>query len=177
VLAGLPSGWRNLPSAPQTASYDGVEVTYALRRDGLRATVAGVAVEGLRLWSCSPTLVDLTAGGVRRGYEVHLTGGTAYVDSPLGSTSHVEDERFPEPGSAVAAGSLTAPMPGTVLRVSTEVGAQVAAGAPLLVLEAMKMEHTVRAAAAGVVEQLLVEPGRQVEAGTVLIVVRGPDGG
>ncbi len=64
-------------------------------------------------------------------------------------------------------------MPGTVLRVAVEVGAQVAEGDVLLVLEAMKMEHAVRAPAAGTVTVLAVQVGGQVDAGTVLAVVEG----
>ena len=173
VLAGLPTGWRNLPSAPQVTSYGGIEVTYAFLRDGLRVTVGGLAMQGLRLWSCTPSLVDLTAAGVRTRYDVHLVGGTAYVDSALGSTVHVEDERLPEPGSALSAGSLVAPMPGTVLRVPAREGAQVAEGEILLVLEAMKMEHEVRAPVAGSIGQVLVTAGQQVDSGAVLVVVTG----
>ncbi len=176
VLAGLPSGWRNLPSAPQTASHDGVPVTYAYGRDDLAVTVGGVPLEGVRLWSAAPNLVDLSVAGVRRRYEVHRVGARTYVDSALGSTVHVEDEPLPVPGSALPDGSLTAPMPGTVLRVDVAVGDGVAEGAVLLVLEAMKMEHAVRAPTAGVVGQLLVAAGRQVDAGALLAVVLGPPG-
>jgi biotin carboxyl carrier protein len=62
-------------------------------------------------------------------------------------------------------------MPGKVVLVNVSVGAQVEAGAVLLVLEAMKMEHSVRAAHAGLVAELRVKPGDQVEADQVLVVV------
>jgi propionyl-CoA carboxylase alpha chain len=62
-------------------------------------------------------------------------------------------------------------MPGTVVRVSTEPGAEVAAGDVLLVLEAMKMEHPVRATADGTVSEVLVAAGQQVDSGAVLVVV------
>jgi biotin carboxyl carrier protein len=62
-------------------------------------------------------------------------------------------------------------MPGLVRRVLTEAGAAVTAGQPLLVLEAMKMEQTVAAPAAGVVAELRAKAGDQVSAGQILAVV------
>jgi propionyl-CoA carboxylase alpha chain len=101
-------------------------------------------------------------------------GATTWVDSALGHSALVEDPRFPLPGTALAAGSLTAPMPGTVLRVAVTVGDAVKAGDPLVVLEAMKMEHAVKAVADGTVGEVLVAEADQVDAGTVLIVVTPP---
>jgi propionyl-CoA carboxylase alpha chain len=170
----FPSGWRNVPSQPQTASYDGTPVRYAHGRDGLTANVDGVELD-VRLWSASPTAVDLSVGGVRRRFDVSL-GDPTYVDSVLGHSALVEDPRFPLPGSALAAGSLTAPMPGTVLRVTASVGAEVRAGDVLLVLEAMKMEHAVKATVDGSVGEVLVAQGQQVEAGAVLVVVTASAG-
>ncbi|WP_406132033.1 biotin carboxylase N-terminal domain-containing protein [Streptomyces sp. NBC_00989] len=69
------------------------------------------------------------------------------------------------------AGSLTAPMPGTVTVVKVAVGDQVAAGQSLLVVEAMKMEHVVSAPHAGTVAELDVKPGATVAMDQVLAVV------
>ena len=70
---------------------------------------------------------------------------------------------------APVAGALRAPMPGLVVRVLVAVGDQVAAGAGLVVIEAMKMENELKAAAPGVVRRVLVEPGTGVEKGAVLV--------
>jgi len=168
----LPGGWRNVPSQPQTASYGGRSVAYELRRGGLCASVDGDLLD-VHLWSATPGRVDLTVAGVRRVFTVAL-GDIAWVDSSLGHSGLTEDPRFPQPGLAVAAGALTAPMPGTVLRVAVEPGQQVPAGAVLLVLEAMKMEHAVRAPVAGVVAELPAQQGMQVDAGALLVVVSSP---
>jgi propionyl-CoA carboxylase alpha chain len=64
-------------------------------------------------------------------------------------------------------------MPGTVVAVHVEVGAAVAEGQPLLVMEAMKMQHTIAAPRAGSVTELAASVGQQVEAGAVLVVVDG----
>ena len=94
-----------------------------------------------------------------------------WVDSPVGSARLREVLRFTDPADAVASGSLLAPMPGTVVRVAVEHGAEVVAGQAVLVLEAMKMQHTVSAPTAGVVTEIDVKPGAQVAAGEVLAVV------
>ena len=65
-------------------------------------------------------------------------------------------------------------MPGTIARLGVALGEQVAAGQPLLWLEAMKMEHVISAPAAGIVAELPVAAGQQVEVGSVLAVVK-PD--
>jgi propionyl-CoA carboxylase alpha chain len=105
---------------------------------------------------------------------------TSGADSPSGEIDVDGDgwsvalralPRFPDPVAAVAAGSLLAPMPGAVVAVHVTTGQTVEAGAPLLVLEAMKMQHPVVAPAAGVVRSLDVAVGTQVDAGTVLAVI------
>jgi propionyl-CoA carboxylase alpha chain len=77
--------------------------------------------------------------------------------------------------AAREAGSLVAPMPGSVVRVEAAAGERVSAGQPVLVLEAMKMEHQIVAPADGLVAEVLVGPGDQVQAGDVLATVTGQD--
>jgi 3-methylcrotonyl-CoA carboxylase alpha subunit len=69
----------------------------------------------------------------------------------------------------IRAGSLAAPMPGKVIKVMTEAGAKVAKGQALLILEAMKMEHTITAPADGVVKEIHYAAGEQVLEGAELI--------
>ncbi len=82
-----------------------------------------------------------------------------------------EADRFPDPAAAAAAGSLLAPMPGTVVRVEAAVGDHVEAGALILAIEAMKMEHAIRAPAPGIVTELPISVGAQVDSGSVLAVL------
>jgi biotin carboxyl carrier protein len=66
---------------------------------------------------------------------------------------------------------VVAPMPGKIVRVLVRTGEAVQARQPLIVIEAMKMENELRAAAAGTVAEVLVEEGQSVEAGALLAVV------
>jgi acetyl/propionyl-CoA carboxylase alpha subunit len=174
VLGGLPSGWRNVGGTPQRVDYAvgerTLEVTYTFRRGGLRVAVDGAPLD-VRLLRASPDAVELEVAGVRRSYSVHRVAGWSFVDGPDGSAALAEVPRFADPFAAAHAGSLLAPMPGGVVRVLAEAGDEVTAGQPLVVLEAMKMEHTVAAPVDGVVAEMAVAAGDQVDTGQVLAVV------
>ena len=199
ALRGAPSGWRNVRNGPQQVTYSvgGRTLTVAYRLSGDRAEAsvqagdaacgnaaadngedlaAGLAVPvSALLYACLPDLVDLQVDGVRRRVRVDRDGPTRYADSALGANTLTELPRFPEPGTEAVPGSLTAPMPGTVVRVEAQQGDAVLAGRVLVVLEAMKMEHQVRAPVDGRLAELCVSVGQAVDQGTVLAVVDSGD--
>jgi propionyl-CoA carboxylase alpha chain len=117
----------------------------------------------------------LAVDGVSLPFDVASHPDLVVVDSPLGSLSLQPLSRYPDPDHQAAPGSLLAPMPGSVVRVAVAQGDEVTEGQVLLWLEAMKMQHEVRAPAAGVVAELAVAAGQQVEVGEVLAVVRPAD--
>ncbi|MFF1907586.1 acetyl/propionyl/methylcrotonyl-CoA carboxylase subunit alpha [Kitasatospora sp. NPDC058218] len=171
--AALPSGWRNLPSQPQTKRYAAADATvYDVRYRFGRAGLAAEDHPGTTLVSATPTRVVLDTDGVRSGYDIARYGDRVHLDTPAGATVLTAVERFPDPASQADPGALLAPMPGTVVRTAVAVGDTVTAGQPLLWLEAMKMEHRVTAPADGVLTELRATPGQQVELGTLLAVVQ-----
>ncbi|WP_110207807.1 acetyl/propionyl/methylcrotonyl-CoA carboxylase subunit alpha [Nocardioides daejeonensis] len=175
ALPTLPSGWRNVSSQHQHVSYlvDGneVDVRYRVRRGTVEVSVDGEELTGARVWAATPDLVDIEVDGVRRRCDVRVHGESVNVTSALGSLVLVEQARFSEPGDRNEPGSLLAPMPGTVVRVLVEEGQPVEEGATVLVIEAMKMEHSVKAPVSGVASLVRVQVGQAVELGTVLAVV------
>jgi propionyl-CoA carboxylase alpha chain len=177
VLGGLPAGWRNVPSQLQRARYAGHDIGFRVDRSGLSTDAA----DDVRLLSVAPDRVVLQVAGVRRAFDVAAYPATAgqpglvCVDSSLGPVTLVPEPRFTDPAAQLTAGSLLAPMPGTVARIVAAVGDQVRAGQPLLYLEAMKMEHAISAPVAGAVAELPVAPGQQVEVGSVLAVVKAEE--
>jgi acyl-CoA carboxylase subunit alpha len=176
VFAAAPSGWRNLSSGYQTKSYSDAGDT---RDVGYRFTRTGVELPGhddVTMVAAAPDRVLLAVAGVERPFEVARYGDQIFVDSALGSAQLRQLPRFPDPDTAVAQGSLLAPMPGSVLRVGAAAGDTVTAGQPLIWLEAMKMEHTVTAPSDGVLAELNVAPGQQVDVGAVLARVETQGG-
>jgi 3-methylcrotonyl-CoA carboxylase alpha subunit len=99
---------------------------------------------------------------VRDGSIWHLLRGGEYLRFALRDELHGLDED-------AESGSLAAPMPGKVIAVMAKAGGRVTKGTPLLVLEAMKMEHTISAPSDGLVKDVRCAPGEQVVEGFELI--------
>ena len=162
--AGIAANWRNVGPAQQAISFT---------TGSFEFTLDATAVAQACVHDGDTVTVD--DGGIRRPCSVHIVASTVFVDSALGHSSLHLEPRFPSPDLAAPSGSLLAPLPGVVHRVLVGPGEEVEAGQPLLVLEAMKMEHTIKAPADAVVERVLVKVGSQVEGGAVLLVLDGRD--
>ena len=172
------SHWRLNGGYAQTLGWRSVEddnafmVTFA--RDGGTQTLEH---DGLRegfTWSSGSGLHEYraTIGDARATGRVFIDGDTFHVFC-LGHAlafewqnllAHAADAEHGE-------GRLTAPMPGKVIAVLVEPGTVVEKGTPLIVMEAMKMEHTIGAPAAGVVSEVLYAVGDQVADGAQLLVL------
>lgn len=96
-----------------------------------------------------------------------VVGGIAY---DLGVTGLEEEKAGPRSVAAAVAseGSVTAIMPGKIIRLLVAEGDEVAEGAVICILEAMKMENELKAPIAGTVQRVYVQPGQDVEMGMVL---------
>ncbi len=182
VQRAVPVAWRNVVSQPQRTVFEQGDDELVVEWLGGRDGYTHAAREDLLVLSASPTTVVLEVGGVRSHYDGVKSsardGSTRelFLDSPLSSVRLREIPRFVDPADVVVQGSLLAPMPGTVIAVPRETGTEVTAGQTVLVLEAMKMQHTITAPSDGLLE-LAVSVGSQVAAGDVLAVVTPPEPG
>ncbi|WP_006245447.1 biotin carboxylase N-terminal domain-containing protein [Mycolicibacterium tusciae] len=175
VFASAPSGWRNIPSGFQTKPYRADSGDELVMR--YRYTRTGVVLpdhDDVTVVAAAPGRVVLSVSGVERAFEIARYSSDVCVDSALGPVHLIALPRFGDPDAAVAQGSLLAPMPGSVLRIGAAVGDSVTAGQPLVWLEAMKMEHTVTSPGDGILAELNVEVGQQVDVGFALARVLAP---
>jgi propionyl-CoA carboxylase alpha chain len=186
TLSSVPGGWRNLPSQPQITSFAGprgrIDVRYRWTRTGIviddpeaDASLAEPAhtaqAAEITVAAFAPDLITLDLAGVRHRFDVTRVGMQLWVGSDLGSVPLTLLERLPAPERVTESGSLIAPMPGSVTRIAADVGDRVVAGQLVLVMEAMKMEHEIVAPAAGVLAEVRVGAGAQVNTGDVLAIV------
>ncbi len=168
-LSFLPTGWRNMPTDAAWDPYEGGGERLEVRLEGEYCSLNG---RRARLLQTDGPSMLVEIDGTARKARVHGAGGELHVHlHGTGTLFLRRPPRFTPPELKVAPGDARAPMPGRVVKVLAAAGDRVAKGAPLVVLEAMKMETTVEASAAGTVAEVLVTPGRQVRAGELLAIL------
>ncbi|WP_449045644.1 ATP-binding protein [Paracoccus versutus] len=160
TLRGGITLWQPLR---RTIAWDGGEALLEVLGPGAaRVTLDGgtheIGYEGGRWW------VD---GSPRRSRIVNHAAGTSVFGGR--SLTLIPLDPLARGGEEAGGGMTLSPMPGLVKAIFVEPGQQVAAGEPLAILEAMKMEHTLTAARDGRVAEVLAAAGDQVEAGAALI--------
>jgi acetyl/propionyl-CoA carboxylase alpha subunit len=152
----LPGFTRQLPPDAEPILVEGASVRWDIEAEG-------------RIW--------LEIDGLGRHYDVAWESeDVLWIHHPQGEArvEFLPDFPVSDPTGAAGNGTCRAPMPGRVVRVEVQPGDAVAAGDPLLVLEAMKMEQTLSAAIAGTVTVVTVSAGDQVELGQGLVTVEPP---
>ncbi|MGA7097489.1 MAG: biotin carboxylase N-terminal domain-containing protein [Acidimicrobiia bacterium] len=172
VLGSIPSGWRNSSAGHQERAYRGSHGDHLVRYTASDVYQVDGAVD-LNVLVCQPGKVEIETGNEVFEFIVARHGDVRYLDSAHGPVQLVALPRFPISESKEPPGSLHAPMPGKVARIEAKVGQAVTQGQTLVVLEAMKMEHTLRSPHAGTVTRVAHAEGDQVEAGALLVVVEG----
>ncbi|PRX70399.1 acetyl-CoA/propionyl-CoA carboxylase, biotin carboxylase, biotin carboxyl carrier protein [Nonomuraea fuscirosea] len=119
--------------------------------------------------------LGVTIGGRTENYLCVRRADTLWLGRDGASwqlTRHRIGDPGDRPGAAAAGdGVVRSPMPGTVLLVKADPGDRVSEGQPLIVVEAMKMEHTVTAPRDGIVSELTARAGRPVDMDAVLAVI------
>ena len=171
VLGHLPSGWTNGRIPKQNISFkyndEEIEVLYTKLRDG-NFNINNVYA---KIFECFEDGIDLEYNGRRHFSSITLKENRILIHMPFGDVLLKIMPKFVIPGTDVKAGSLIAPMPGKVIDLRVKKGSKVKAGEILVILEAMKMEHSIKASEDGVISELHVTKDDQVENGAILMVM------
>lgn len=171
TLRSIPSGWRNSPSQSQVRRYRGHHETHEVRYSVEPGEFDDEVLGHVEVMAASPSDAQISISETVHHLTVARYGPKRFVESEDFPVYLEEIARYPMSDLEADAGSLHAPMPGKVIRVEVSEGDQVEEGQVLVVMEAMKMEHTLRSPHAGSVTRVLSHDGAQVEGGTVLVIV------
>ncbi|MET4577513.1 acetyl/propionyl/methylcrotonyl-CoA carboxylase subunit alpha [Ottowia thiooxydans] len=152
--------------------YKGQPVVAKLRylSDGLQLAVGDQDARPLAFSADAQGRLDVRFGDDRQVVQIYKIGEVAHVFGARGAATITEPDVLSHAGEGGGeAGRLTAPMPGKVVSIAVKAGDKVSKGQLLVVMEAMKMEHTIAAPQDGVVAELLFAPGEQVTEGAELL--------
>ena len=173
VAKFMPSGWTNgrLPKQKIIFEYEGqeIKVEYSQKRNGQFSFSNNKVAQ---IYSSDNESIDVMFDGKRHISKITSSENNILVHMPYGDVMLNVKPKFTLPGLEVATGGLVAPMPGKVIDIKVKKGKKVKAGDTLVILEAMKMEHSIKAAEDGVVSELLISINDQVENGALLMVVK-----
>ena len=172
ILGHLPSGWTNGRTPKQNIQFkykdQEINVEYRAKRDGSFAIHnSSIAF----IYECYKNGIDLEFDGRRHFSKVTIHKNLLLVHMPFGDILLEIIPRFVVPGVEVQAGGLVAPMPGKVIDLKVKKGSKVKSGETLVILEAMKMEHSIKATEDGVISELFIASNDQVENGALLMVL------
>ena len=172
ILKEIPTGWRNsrLPRQKIIFRYleKDLEVTYKANRDGSFDVNDGTVARVVKWTSYG---IDIEVNNSRFFSKVTRDNDNIVVHGPWGDALFKILPRFTLPGSEAQAGGLIAPMPGKVVDLKVKTGSKVKKGDTLVILEAMKMEHQVKAPEDGKITKVLIKKDDQLENGALLMVL------
>mgnify|MGYP001353443540 FL=1 len=173
VAKFMPSGWTNgrLPNQKVTVEFENTEYDFQYKQQRDQKFLFSNNKEAY-IYSCDEDGIDMIFDGKRHYSRVTTSKNNILVHMPFGDVMLQSKPRFKMPGTEVTIGGLIAPMPGKVIDVKVKKGKKVKAGDTLVILEAMKMEHSIKAAEEGTVSELLISVNDQVENGALLMVVK-----
>jgi acetyl-CoA/propionyl-CoA carboxylase, biotin carboxylase, biotin carboxyl carrier protein len=169
--AALAAAGTATPQGPWRRVFEQGEVRIA---DG-RLRAGDSSLQARVHASSDPRRMTIELDGVVRHYAVAFEGDEVVWIAREGHQLQARTHRPDQSGAALPAGSLEAPMPGTVLQVRFQNGELVSAGDVLVILESMKMELAITAPISGVVSGVTLVPGDRVELGQPLVAITPPE--
>jgi len=167
----MPSNWTNGRMPHQRIKLiilkNEIEIKYQLKRSGLFEVMG----TNCKVHAVDESGIDVEVGSHRFFAQVTRVDDQIIINMPFGDLDAMVVPRFLEPGNEVPEGGLVAPMPGKVIEVKVKKGDKVKAGDTLIIIEAMKMEHSIKATENGKVTKLMVSLNQQVDNGATLLVL------
>ena len=176
VLRQIPSGWHNarLPYQRTTFEIDDAEITvsYKRQRDGsFHDDKKQIAI----INDVTDEFIDIEYENIRQTVNITEHENLYLVQHGRGHKLIKLIPRFKNEQELTQKDSLVSPMPGKVTEMNVKVGDSVTKGQKLLVMEAMKMNHSISSDRDGVIEEIYVNKGDQLETGTSLLFMKSED--
>ena len=171
VTGFMPGNWTNgrmpLQRVKLLFVQDEIEVKYKLNKDNFYEVMGSIC----KIYHCDSFGIDIQIDSHRFYAHITKAGSEIVINMPFGDVNASILPRFIEPGNDIPEGGLIAPMPGKVIDVKVKKGSKVKAGDTLVIIEAMKMEHSIKATETGKIAKVMIQLNDQVDNGATLLVL------
>ena len=171
VTGFMPANWTNgripLQRVKLLFIQGEIEVKYKLNKDNLYEVMGSIC----EIHHCDSAGIDIEIDSHRFYAHITKAGSEIIINMRFGDVNASVLPRFIEPGNEVPEGGLIAPMPGKVIDVKVKKGSKVKAGDTLVIIEAMKMEHSIKATETGKIAKVMIQLNDQVDNGATLLVL------
>ncbi len=175
TLPRIPPVYRNNPYRDPAVKFEiggeTIEVSYRHLKDDVYEVRCMDSQIEARVLSYGSGSIRLSLDGIQQWFRVVEAGDVLYVHSTAGARAITRLSRYPQRHEAAEHETANAQMPGQVLKILVAEGQRVAAGDSLIILEAMKMEQTIKATMDGFIETILVKVGDVVAPGEPLVQI------
>ena len=174
----LPRNWTNGIMPKENISFTYQEEEYIFSYENISEDIVIHRKYFERISESKAKLLDHNQAGIRVELDEIILSAQITKQNDLitvnlgkGDVCFKINPRFADPNEVSIEGGLVAPMPGKILKIMNKKGAKVKAGDTLIILEAMKMEHTIKSSDQGIISDLFVKVGDQVENGSLLMKI------
>jgi len=170
-LRFIKHSWTNGRLPHQNISFQFENEVHQIKYSYINKESVSILEKNVEIISFDNEMLECVIDGIRSQYQIYRDEDRLFVFDSFNDIQLKVLPRFVDPSTSSIEGGLLAPMPGKISEVLIKKDQKVKAGQSLMIIEAMKMEQTIKSPNAGKISKIMVKKGQQVENGESLLVI------
>ena len=170
-LRFIKHSWTNGRLPHQNISFQFENEVHQIKYSYINKESVSILEKNVEIISFDNEMLECVVDGIRSQYQIYRDEDRLFVFDSFNDIQLKVLPRFVDPSTSSIEGGLLAPMPGKISEVLIKKDQKVKAGQSLMIIEAMKMEQTIKSPNAGKISKIMVKKGQQVENGESLLVI------
>lgn len=170
-LQFIKHSWTNGRLPHQNISFQFENEIHQIKYSYINKESISILEKNVEIISFDNEMLECVIDGIRSQYQIYRDEDRLFVFDSFNDIQLKVLPRFVDPSTSSIEGGLLAPMPGKISEVLIKKDQKVKAGQSLMIIEAMKMEQTIKSPNAGKISKIMVKKGQQVENGESLLVI------
>ena len=170
-LRFIKHSWTNGRLPHQNISFQFENEVHQIKYSYINKESISILEKNVEIISFDNEMLECVIDGIRSQYQIYRDEDRLFVFDSFNDIQLKVLPRFVDPSTSSIEGGLLAPMPGKISEVLIKKDQKVKAGQSLMIIEAMKMEQTIKSPNAGKISKIMVKKGQQVENGESLLII------